>query len=267
MMDWIQTYEPALRLGAFAGVLLVLLVAQHLWPRRSLDGLARMGINLGIAVVNTLVLRLCFPVLAVGTAVWAGEREWGLFNQLPVINLLEVVLAVILLDMIIYWQHRLMHAVPVLWRLHRMHHSDLAFDVTTGVRFHPLEMVLSMLIKMAAVVLLGAAPVAVILFEVLLSITSLFEHANLRLPAGLDRALRILIVTPDMHRVHHSVYRDETDSNFGFNLSVWDRWFASYRPQPRDGHTGMQIGLREFRQTSDQSMLGLLRQPFVSAGQ
>lgn len=262
MLEYLHTHEAAVRLGSFAGLLLLLFGAERLLPRRAVGRLGRVGTNLLIVVLNTLLLRLCFPLMAVGVAIWAAGHGWGLFNLLAWPSWWEVIAAILLLDMLIYWQHRLMHAVPLLWRLHRMHHSDLAFDVSTAVRFHPLEIGLSMLIKMAAVLLLGADPGAVILFEVILSSASLFEHANLRLTKRLDNVLRCLIVTPDMHRVHHSVHQLETDSNFGFSLSVWDRLFGSYRAQPQDGHDAMQIGLHEFRQHQDQGFSQLMLQPF-----
>ncbi len=262
MQEFIQTQEAWLRLGSFAGALLLLAGVERLWPRRRFStGLRRIAVNLFMVVFNTLVLRMTFPLLAVGAALWAQQQGWGLFNAMAWPWALEVAAAIVLLDMIIYWQHRLMHAVPLLWRLHRMHHSDLAFDVSTAVRFHPVEIMLSMGIKMGAVVVLGADPVAVILFEILLNAASLFEHANLRLTEAVDHGLRRLIVTPDMHRVHHSWYREETDSNYGFCLSIWDRLFGSYRAQPRDGHDEMTIGLREFREGEDQQFVRLLWQP------
>lgn len=261
MFEYLQAHEATVRLAVFAGLLLALFLLERLWPRRDAGGLGRVGVNLLLVGFNTLLMRLCFPVLAVGVAVWAQSRGAGFFNAQDWPMGLEILLAVLLLDMIIYWQHRIFHAVPWLWRLHRVHHSDLGFDVSTGVRFHPVEIMLSMLIKMAVVLVLGADPLAVIVFEILLSASSLFEHANLRLPVAIDRLLRIFIVTPDMHRVHHSVYRQETDSNFGFNLSIWDRIFRSYHAQPRDGHDHMRIGLPVFREQQDQKLLSLLIQP------
>jgi sterol desaturase/sphingolipid hydroxylase (fatty acid hydroxylase superfamily) len=256
-------HETAIRLGAFLGVLSVLAVAEALWPRRaaSVPRGPRWFNNLAIVALDALLLRLLFPVLAVGWALQLEARGWGLFNLLDWPVWLEGMLAVLLLDLAIYWQHRIMHRVPLLWRLHRMHHSDLDFDASTGIRFHPLEILLSMLIKLAIVTLLGAGAVAVLLFEVLLNATSLFEHANLRIPASVDRRLRWLLVTPDMHRVHHSIHGDEYNRNFGFNFPWWDRLFSSYRAQPRDGHLAMTIGLRQFRTETDQRLDRLLLQP------
>ncbi|MGH8453579.1 MAG: sterol desaturase family protein [Nevskiales bacterium] len=257
-------HEAGIRLGAFIGVLTALALAEALWPRRhaSAPRGQRWITNLLVLAVDVAVLRLALPVLAVGWALEMEARGWGMFNRLIWPGWLELVLAVLLLDLAIYWQHRLMHRFPLLWRLHRVHHSDLDFDASTGVRFHPFEILFSMLIKLALVTLLGASAVAVLLFEALLNASSLFEHANLRIPAWIDRWLRLLVVTPDMHRVHHSVHGDEYNRNFGFNFPWWDRLFASYRAQPRDGHETMAIGIRQFRAIPDQGILTLLLQPF-----
>ncbi|HXG28102.1 MAG TPA: sterol desaturase family protein [Nevskiales bacterium] len=256
-------HEAGLRLGVFIGVLTTLALAEALWPRRPacVPRGPRWLNNLTIVALDSLLLRLLFPVLAVDWALEVQARGWGLFNQVGWASALEFALALLLLDLAIYWQHRIMHRIPLLWRLHRVHHSDLDFDASTGVRFHPLEILLSMLIKLAAVTVLGAAALAVLVFEALLNATSLFEHANLRIPAPVDRRLRWLLVTPDMHRVHHSVHGDEYNRNFGFNFPWWDRLFGSYRAQPRDGHLAMTIGLRQFRAAPDQRLDRLLLQP------
>jgi sterol desaturase/sphingolipid hydroxylase (fatty acid hydroxylase superfamily) len=256
-------HETTIRLSAFFGVLAVLAAAEALWPRRaaSVPRGSRWFNNLAIVALDSLLLRLLFPVLAVGWALEVEARGWGLLNRVNGPAWLEGALAVLLLDLAIYWQHRVFHRVPAFWRLHRMHHSDLDFDASTGVRFHPLEILLSMLIKLAVVAVLGAAAVAVLVFEVLLNASSLFEHANLRIPASVDRRLRWLLVTPDMHRVHHSIHGDEYNRNFGFNFPWWDRLFGSYRAQPRDGHLAMTIGLRQFRAAPDQRLDRLLLQP------
>ena len=268
MHDWILAHEPWLRVGAFAGLLLLLVLAEHFWPRRdgALQRRARWGTNLSIVAIDALLVRLLIPLGATGTAIWADVRGYGLLQQLDAPPVLEGALAFLALDLLIYWQHRLFHRIPLFWRLHRMHHSDLEFDATTGVRFHPVEILLSMLIKMGAIAALGAPAVAVVVFEIALNGTSLFNHSNLRLPLGLDRALRKLVVTPDMHRVHHSVHRHEHDSNYGFNLSWWDHLFRSYTDQPRDGHTTMQIGLTVFRDPADQALTRLLAQPLQRLG-
>lgn len=256
-------YEPFIRLGAFLGVLLLLVGAEALWPRRKplpTRG-PRWMTNLLMLSIDAVVLRLGLPVLAVAWAVQTQANGWGLFNQLDWPIVLEFVLAVLVFDLVIYGQHRLMHRIPLLWRLHRVHHTDLDFDASTGVRFHPVEILFSMLIKLALVTVLGPSALAVLVFEVLLNASSLFEHANLRIPQRVDRWLRMLVVTPDMHRVHHSWHRDETDSNYGFNFPWWDRMFASYRAQPRDGHLGMTIGQEKFRTEIDQRLDRLLMQP------
>jgi sterol desaturase/sphingolipid hydroxylase (fatty acid hydroxylase superfamily) len=219
--------------------------------------------NIGLVVFNTVLLRLLFPAAAVGMALLATDQGWGLFNYFQIPAWLAIPVAVIAMDLVIWLQHVMVHAVPALWRLHRVHHADLDYDLTTGARFHPIEIILSMLIKFAIIMVLGPPVVAVILFEIILNGMAMFNHANVRLPLPLDRVLRWLIVTPDMHRVHHSVEDDETNSNFGFNLSWWDRLFGTYRDQPRGGHDGMTIGIRGFRQLREVSWLpGLLVLPF-----
>lgn len=256
--------EISLRLGAFVGVLAVMALWEHVAPRRPLSASRwqRWSSNLGLVAIDALVLRLLRPIAAVGAAVVAAEQGWGLFNVLSVPFWIAVAASILVLDLVIYGQHVVFHKVPMLWRLHRVHHTDVDLDATSGVRFHPLEIVLSLLIKMGVIVALGAPAVAVIVFEVLLNATAMFNHANVRLPGAVDRVLRTLIVTPDMHRVHHSVHRDETDSNYGFNLSLWDRLFGTYRDQPRDGHLGMTIGITAFRSSSERWLPRLLIQPF-----
>lgn len=257
--------EPGLRLAAFAGVLGAMAAWELLAPRRALElpRRARWPANLGIVVLNGLALRVLFPAAAVGAAVFAQASGWGVLHLFGLPWWLALLAGIVALDLAIYLQHVLFHAVPALWRLHRVHHADLDIDVTTGARFHPVEILLSMLIKFAIIAALGVPPEGVLLFEVLLNATSMFNHANVRMPAALDRVLRCFIVTPDMHRVHHSVERDETDSNFGFNLALWDRLFGTYRDQPRAGHEAMRIGIPEFRDRADCAALpGMLALPF-----
>lgn len=263
-MDWLMQHEPGVRLAAFSGVLVLMLAWELLAPRRALANprLVRWGNNLGIVVLNTVLLRLVFPAAAVGVALLAESRGWGVLAMLELPGWLAVLIAVLLLDLAIWAQHVVFHAVPALWRLHRMHHTDTDFDVTTGLRFHPIEILLSMLIKAAVIILLGAPAVAVLIFEVLLNATSMFNHGNVRLPTRLDRVLRWVVVTPDMHRVHHSWHPEETNSNYGFNLPWWDRLFRTYRAQPRDGHEGMTIGINLFREPGDLRLDRLLLQPF-----
>jgi sterol desaturase/sphingolipid hydroxylase (fatty acid hydroxylase superfamily) len=259
-------HEPLIRLGAFFGVFAVMAAWEWLAPRRALtvSKPVRWASNLGLVALNTVLLRLVFPTAAVGAALLAEERGWGVLQVVDVPHWLAVALAVVALDLAIYLQHVLFHAVPALWRLHRVHHADLDFDLTTGARFHPIEIGLSMLIKLAVVVLLGAPALAVLVFEVLLNATAMFNHSNVRLPAGVDRILRWLVVTPEMHRVHHSVEDDETNSNFGFNLPWWDRLLGTYRAQPRGGHEGMTIGIRTYRDPRLCAWLpGMLVLPFL----
>ncbi len=263
MHDALFAYEPLVRLLAFAGVFVVLALCETAAPRRpqAIGRFARWPNNVGVVIVNTVLLRILFPTTAVGLALIADARGVGLLHVIPLPGWIAVILAVIVLDLAIYLQHVLFHAVPALWRLHRMHHTDLEFDVTTGVRFHPVEILLSMVIKFTIVVAIGAPAVAVLIFEVLLNATSMFNHANWRIPLRLDRVLRWLIVTPDMHRVHHSVAVAETNSNFGFNLPWWDRLFGTYTAQPAAGHDGMTIGIDDFRDARELRLDRMLVQP------
>jgi len=213
-------------------------------------------------VVNTLLVRILFPTTAVGLALVAEARGFGLFNVVALQAWVGVLVSVVILDFAIYLQHVLFHAVPALWRLHRMHHADLEFDVTTGLRFHPIEILLSMVIKFTVVAALGAPALAVLIFEVLLNATSMFNHSNVRIPFGLDHVLRWFVVTPDMHRVHHSILSRETNSNFGFNMPWWDRLFGTYRAQPAAGHEAMTIGIEQFRDPRELGLDRMLLQPF-----
>jgi sterol desaturase/sphingolipid hydroxylase (fatty acid hydroxylase superfamily) len=262
---FVQTHEAAIRLGFFLGIFAAMALWEVLAPRRALSvsKALRWVNNLALVAFNTLLLRLLFPAAAVGMAVFAADQGWGLLNYYGIPAWLAIPIAVSAMDFVIWLQHVMVHAVPALWRLHRVHHADLDYDLTTGARFHPLEIILSMLIKFATITVLGPPVVAVILFEVILNGMAMFNHGNVSLPPVLDRMLRWLIVTPDMHRVHHSVEDDETNSNFGFNLSWWDRLFGTYRDQPRAGHEGMSIGIRGYRQPREVSRLpGMLALPF-----
>jgi sterol desaturase/sphingolipid hydroxylase (fatty acid hydroxylase superfamily) len=256
--------ELVIRLGAALGVFAAMALWEVLAPRRAMSiGRARRWPgNLGILVLDALTVRLLIPVAAVGTAVIAAGNGWGLLNITPWPAWLEILLGFFILDLAIYAQHWAFHKVPLLWRLHRMHHADLDIDVSTGLRFHPIEIVLSMLIKMAVVALIGVPAVAVVAFEVVLNATSMFNHSNAAMPAWLDRIVRLIVVTPDMHRVHHSVRRHETDSNFGFNLPWWDRVFGTYRAAPEAGHDRMTIGLPIFRDPRELRLDRLITQPF-----
>lgn len=255
--------ETLIRLGVFVGVLVVLVAGELLAPRRALTvpRLRRWPDNLAIVAIDTVLLRIVFPTAAVSLALVAEANGWGLLNLVAAPMWLAIPAAIILLDLVIYGQHVLFHAVPVLWRVHRMHHADLDIDVTTGIRFHPVEILLSMVIKLGAVVVLGAPALAVMIFEIVLNATAMFNHSNIRLPEAVDRRLRRIVVTPDMHRVHHSIEARETGSNFGFNLPWWDRLFGTYRAQPAAGHEGMTIGLPVFREWADLRLHRMLIQP------
>lgn len=269
MTNFLLAHEPAIRLAFFGGMLGGMAAWETLAPRRrrTVSRWTRWPGNLGVVVLNTLALRFTLPLAAVGLAALAEERGWGLLNNVGIPIWAKIVIAFLLLDLAIYLQHVMFHAVPTLWRLHRMHHADLDFDVTTGARFHPIEILLSMGLKLAVVAALGAPPVAVLVFEIVLNATSMFNHANLRLPARVDRVLRWIVVTPDMHRVHHSIVVDETNSNFGFNLPWWDRLLGTYRAQPAAGHEGMTIGLDIFRDPRQLRLDRMLVQPLIgSAG-
>jgi sterol desaturase/sphingolipid hydroxylase (fatty acid hydroxylase superfamily) len=265
-MNQLINIEPVFRLGIFAGVFVLMLLLEYLRPRRQLrfGRLARWPGNLIVTMVNTTLARILFPLTAVGFAALLQSRGTGLFNLLDLTGWLPVLLSVIALDLVIWQQHRLFHRIPLLWRLHRMHHTDNDIDVTTGARFHPAEILLSMLIKLAAITLLGAPPVAVLLFEVILNACAMFNHSNFALPEPVDRWLRKFIVTPDMHRVHHSAIKVETNSNFGFCLSIWDRLFSTYIAQPEQGHTGMTIGLQETQSLNAQRIEQMFAEPFIN---
>jgi sterol desaturase/sphingolipid hydroxylase (fatty acid hydroxylase superfamily) len=242
--------ELGIRLGCFLGVLVVMATWEMLAPRRRLTaGKSRRWLsNLGLVVVNGVVVRIVAPLGVVGVALLAESRGWGLFNNLTLPYGITVALCVVVMDLAVYLQHVMFHAVPLLWRFHMVHHADLDFDVTTGLRFHTIEILLSLGIKAAVALLIGPPMFAVIIFEVLLNATSMFNHGNVRMPIHLDRLLRWLVVTPDMHRVHHSTVASETNSNFGFNLPWWDYLLGTYRDQPGEGHSGMSIGLSQFRE-------------------
>jgi sterol desaturase/sphingolipid hydroxylase (fatty acid hydroxylase superfamily) len=264
MRALVLSYEPYIRLAAFGGVFAVMAAWELIGPRRkqAIGRGWRWPNNLGVVVVDTLLVRILFPTTAVGLALLAEARGFGLFNVLGLPAWIAVIASVVMLDLAIYLQHVLFHAVPALWRLHRMHHADLEFDVTTGLRFHPFEIALSMVIKFAVVAGLGAPAVSVLVFEVLLNASSMFNHSNVRIPLGFDRILRWLVVTPDMHRVHHSILARETNSNFGFNLPWWDRLFGTYRAQPAAGHEAMTIGIEQFRDARELGLDRMVLQPF-----
>jgi sterol desaturase/sphingolipid hydroxylase (fatty acid hydroxylase superfamily) len=265
MSELITGHEATVRLAFFLGILLLIAVFEILAPRRPLttSKRSRWFGNLGVVVISAVLLRIVFPITAVQLAIRAGQSGWGLLNVMHLPYWLVVVLSIVILDFIIYLQHVMFHAVPTLWRLHMVHHADLDYDLTTGIRFHPIEILISMVIKFSAIMLLGTPALAVVLFEIILNGLAMFNHGNFFIPLGLDRVLRWFVVTPDMHRVHHSVFPSETNSNYGFNLSWWDRIMGTYRAQPRLGHQGMTIGLNQFRDPSRLTLAWMLILPFV----
>lgn len=257
--------EHSIRLAFFLGTLVAVAVWEVIAPRRMLnDSKARRWFtNLSLVALNSVIVRLAMPVLPAGLALTLQQRGWGILNSVTLPDWLKIVLALLFLDCVIYLQHVLFHFLPTLWRLHRMHHADLDIDVTTGNRFHPLEIVISMGIKLAAIALIGPPVMAVVMFEIVLNSTAQFNHGNIRVPAPADRWLRLFVVTPDMHRVHHSVIPRETNSNFGFNVPWWDRLFGTYRAEPERGHLAMSIGLKEYRDPAHLTLARLLLQPFT----
>ncbi|MEP2101117.1 MAG: sterol desaturase family protein [Parasphingorhabdus sp.] len=264
-MSFLEQYEAIIRLTVFAGIFLIMALLEIAMPRkqRVLAKTIRWFTNISLVIVNTLTLRLIMPILAVGMADYAAARGWGIlvFVDLPL--WIEIIIAFLLLDMLIYAQHIAFHKIPILWRFHKVHHADRDLDVTSGARFHPIEAVFSMAYKLLCIVLIGPAAFAVFLFEVVLNGASMFNHANVRLPLGFDRLLRLFIVTPDMHRVHHSVIERETNSNYSFFLTIWDRIFGTYIAQPEKGHDAMTIGLSEYQDSKPANLIWSLIVPFA----
>ncbi len=256
--------ESVLRLGVFVSLFIVLAVLELIIPRRRLrySKMQRWASNIGLSVFNTVIVRFAIPIAGVGAALFAAEHNWGLFNQIALPAWFSIIVFLLLFDVTIYWQHRIYHMVPVLWRFHRMHHTDMDYDFTTGSRFHPVSILISSLIKVVLILLMGPPAVAVILAEVILNATSMFNHSNIKLPDWLEPRLRKVIVTPDMHRIHHSVERNEHDKNFGFNLSCWDRIFSSYLENAEKAQTEIDIGIKGFQDKKSLNMFTLLFQPF-----
>ena len=259
------TFETQLRVEIFSGVFLLMALWEALAPKRRLtvSKTGRWGNNIGIILLDTLLVRLLLPGAGVALAAAAENADWGVLRHLPLGFWGKTAIAILFLDLVVYLQHLMFHATPLLWRLHMMHHADMDIDVTTGLRFHPIEILISMGIKLSAIAVIGPTIAAVIAFEIILNATAMFNHGNIRLPAGIDRMLRLLVVTPDMHRVHHSVVIRETNSNFGFNFPWWDRLFGTYRAQPVRGHTDMTIGLAQFRDPGRITLLHLIMLPFT----
>ena len=258
-------HEITIRLIFFVLIFVLVAFCEIRLPRRALTTSKkwRWFNNLSIIVINPILLRLLFPILAVGMAQSAKANGWGLLNHFDISSAVALCVGIIVLDLVMYLQHVMFHAVPLLWRLHMVHHADLDFDLTTGLRFHPLEIVLSMILKMTIIVALGPPVFAVLIFEIILNGMAMFSHGNIKLPMKCDHYLRLLVVTPDMHRVHHSVIIRETNSNYGFNFSIWDRLFGTYLPQPSKGHQEMVIGLSQFRDHRRLTLPRLLILPFV----
>ena len=266
MSDFVLNHEASLRMGVFISILLLMMGAEALFPRknRALGRTHRWVSNLLIVIIDSIFVRLLFPIVAVGVAALSVKNGWGLLNMTPLPDWLEILLALILLDMAIYWQHVAFHRIPFFWSFHKVHHVDRDIDVTTGLRFHPIEIVFSLAYKLAVVLVLGAPVLAVILFEIILNGCAMFNHSNVKLPLSVDRVLRRFIVTPDMHRVHHSIHMRETNSNYGFSLSLWDRIFKSYIDQPKAGHDDMVIGLEEHQTKAPASLSWSLLLPIKS---
>lgn len=264
-MSFLDQYEATIRLSAFAGIFLTMALLEIALPRkkRVLGRGKRWFTNISLVIVDTLALRLVMPILAVGMADYAAGRGWGLLALIDLPLWAEIIIAFLLLDMLIYAQHIAFHKIPILWRFHKVHHADRDLDVTSGARFHPVESVISMAYKLVCIALIGPAAVAVFLFEAVLNAASMFNHANVRLPLKLDRAVRLFIVTPDMHRVHHSIIERETNSNYSFFLTLWDRMFRTYTAQPEKGHDGMTIGLPEYQDSKPAHLIWSLLVPFT----
>lgn len=265
MTEFIFEYEGIIRIGSFLGLFALLTIWEIASPRRKLLELRtfRWINNIGLIVLSSVLVRFIFPTAAVGIGLIAEQNQWGILNYIDLPFALQFIIAFILMDFIIYFQHVIFHAIPLFWRFHRVHHSDLDCDVTTGLRFHPFEIVMSILIKFLAIITLGVPVITIVVFEIILNAASMFTHSNIKLPF-FEPILRWFIVTPDMHRVHHSVEEDETNSNFGFFISCWDRIFGTYTDKPREGHTEMGIGLSHFREPKWQDIRWLIYLPFVT---
>ena len=261
--------EAFIRFGFFLGLLLLFSILESIYPRRGrvYPRKFRWPNNLGVLVAGSLVSRVVPALLPFSAALLAAQQQFGLFRMAALPGWAAFVLTILLLDLIIYWQHRLLHTLPLLARIHRMHHTDRDIDATTALRFHPLEIFLSMIIKTAAVWILGAPAPAVLVFEIILNGTAMFNHANLFIPYRVDSELRKVLVTPDMHRIHHSVRTTERNSNYGFALAWWDRLFGSYTAEPADGYEGMGIGIKGYEERRHQLITWMLALPFLSQQQ
>jgi len=259
-------YESYIRLSSFIGLYALLTIWEISSPKRKLEHARRLRwvSNFGLIIISSILVRFIFPTAAVGIALLVEKNQWGLLYYFDLSVAMHFMIAFVLMDLSLYFQHVMFHALPLFWRFHRVHHTDLDFDITTGLRFHPFEMVISILIKFMTITALGVPVLAVVIFEIILNAASMFSHSNIKIARSIERVTRWFIVTPDMHRIHHSVSENETNSNFGFFISVWDRLFGTYTKEPKKGHTGMQIGLHNFREPKWQDLRWLIYLPFVS---
>ncbi|MBF0620649.1 MAG: sterol desaturase family protein [Magnetococcales bacterium] len=266
MESWLLTNEASVRIGVFIGLFVLVALIEYLFPRRVLTAhrVGRWFSNISIVVLSNVLARFIMPITTMAMAYLCQQNGWGILNTVSLPHWLEIVLAVVVFDLAIYLQHLMFHAVPILWRLHMVHHADPDVDVTTGTRFHPIEIILSLFIKLVMIYLLGPPLVAVLAFEIILNALAMFNHGNIALPLWLDRLLRLLLVTPDVHRVHHSILAEETNSNFGFNLSIWDRLFGTYCAQPKLGHRKVVLGVTKIKGAESVNLLSLLLIPFRS---
>ncbi len=263
--EYIIANEPIIRLSFFVSILLLMSLFEYIIPKKELllSKFKRWSNNISIIVVNSFLLKFIFASSIITISIYTTENKIGLLNLFEISFFFSVILSIILLDLIIYFQHRLFHKIDFFWKFHKVHHSDMDFDVTTGLRFHPIEIIISMLIKMISVFIIGVPIIAIVIFEIILSSLSMFNHSNIKLPAILDKRLRYFIVTPDMHRIHHSIHNEELNSNYGFNISLWDRIFSSYTNKPKNGYEKMTIGLKEFYdENKTVSILNILSLPF-----
>jgi len=265
--ELIFQYESYIRLGSFLGLFILLMAWEVASPKRKLLQLRRFRwfSNIGLIVTSSILIRFIIPTAAVGVALLAEKDNLGFLNYFDLSTTAHFIIAFILMDLAIYFQHVMFHALPMFWRFHRVHHSDLDCDISTGLRFHPFEMIISILFKFVIIISIGAPVIAVVCFEIILNAASMFTHSNIKIPANLEKLVRWIVVTPDMHRIHHSVNENETNSNFGFFISVWDRLFGTYINEPKEGQQNMEIGLHSFRQAKWQNLRWLIYLPFVSS--
>lgn len=258
-------YESYIRLGSFLAIFALLTIWEISSPKRKLLQLRyfRWFCNIGLITISSILVRFIIPTAAVGIALHVEQEQLGFLNLYELPFIVKFILAFVLMDLAIYFQHVMFHALPLFWRFHRVHHSDLDCDITTGLRFHPFEMIISIIFKFLIITSIGAPVLAVVFFEIILNAASMFTHSNIKIPSVIESMVRWFIVTPDMHRIHHSIKENETNSNFGFFISIWDRLLGTYIHEPAQGHVNMQIGLRKFREPKWQNLRWLIYLPFV----